>query len=130
VNTLQVEVFNLVHLSHSASCDEANDEKPAPEDLARPGAALRGDRRSNPIRVAAFGLRTVAKILTNIYGCFVEKTGGRIMGRTCSARIFDEQRFDRTPELEISAADFFEEGMGSPGLIARAASKNCSTNSC
>ena len=26
MNTLQVEVLNFVHLSHSASCDEANDE--------------------------------------------------------------------------------------------------------
>ena len=114
MNTLQVEVLNLVHLSHSASCDEANDEKTAAEDRARPGAALRVDRRSNLIRVAAC-LRAVAKILTNIYGCFVEKTWRRIVGRTSSARVFDEQIFDRTPELEISAADFFEEGMAVPG---------------
>ena len=38
------------------------------------------------------------------------------MGRTCSARIFDEKIFDRTPELEISAADSFEEGMAVPRL--------------
>jgi hypothetical protein len=44
------------------------------------------------------------------------KPWGRIVGRTSSARIFEEQIFDRTPELEISAADFFEEGMAVPRL--------------
>jgi len=115
-NTLQVEVFNFVHLSHSASCDEANDEKAIPEDIAGSGTVCGFQRRSDLIGcIAAVCFKALSKI-----DCCFEKTSPRMLERASRAGIgtgiFDEQVLDRTLEFQISAANFIEEGRPVPGL--------------
>ncbi len=113
MNTLQVEVFDLVDLSHSASGDEANDEKAVTEDVAWPGPVCGVYGRSNLIGCIAAGcLRAVP----DIYGCLVEERWRGLLERASGARIFDEQVFDGTPELQISAAHLLEKGVAVPGL--------------
>jgi hypothetical protein len=71
MNTLQAEILDLVHLSHTASCDEANDEKALTEDVARSGPVCEYQGCWVLIgRVAAVCLGALAKI----YGCFFEET--------------------------------------------------------
>src|SRR5438067_7358813 len=112
MNALQVEVLDLVHLSHSPSRDEANDDKAAPEDVARVGP-VSGIYRTG--WVAAGGFRVVANI-SSIYGGFVEEIRRLLLGRASGPRIFDQQEFEGTAELQISAADLFEKGAAVPGL--------------
>src|SRR5258705_2227136 len=116
MNTLQVEVFDLVHLSHSASGDEANDEKAVTEDVAWPGPVCGVYGRSNLIGCIAAGcLRAVP----DIYGCLVEESWRGMLEGASGARIFDEQGFDGTPELQISAAHLLEKDVAVPGLDCR-----------
>jgi hypothetical protein len=108
MNTMKVEVFDHGHLSHSASGDEANDEKAVTEDVAWPGPICGVYGRSNLIGCIAAGCLWVVPY---IYGCLVEESWRGLLERASGARIFDEQVFDGTPELQISAAHLLEKGV-------------------
>jgi hypothetical protein len=113
MNTLQAEVLDLVHLSHTASCDEANDEKALTEDVARSGPVCGFEGRWVLIgSLAAVCCGALAKI----YGCFFEETGGWGLERASSTGIFDEPGFDGPFELNILAANLIQKGGPVPGL--------------